>query len=126
MFTESPPRKEKLTRFQESERTGTLTLPPQASLRTLAQAIEAGMKNKDTAEVRAACDCFLKLVSGFCRVPVCPVRILASRPLNVRENWSSELFGDYDPSTIGHPHLDANCDKKGSHFIRNFSQYVSS
>jgi hypothetical protein len=54
MFADPPPRKEKLTRFQESDRTGPLTLPPQASSQTLAQAIEAGMKNDNTAEVRAA------------------------------------------------------------------------
>lgn len=100
MFTDPPPRKEKLTRFQKSDRTGTLTLPPQASLQTLTQAIEAGMKNDNTAEVRAACDRFLKLLSDFYRVPDCPVRVLASRPLHVRENWSSELFGDYHPSTM--------------------------
>ena len=28
------------------------------------------------------------------------VRVLAARPLRVRENWSSELFGDYTPETM--------------------------
>jgi hypothetical protein len=28
------------------------------------------------------------------------VRVLAARPLKVRENWTTELFGDYDPVTM--------------------------
>jgi predicted metalloprotease with PDZ domain len=26
--------------------------------------------------------------------------VLAARPLRVRENWSTELFGDYTPETM--------------------------
>lgn len=100
MFTDAPPREEKLTQFRESDRTGVLTVPPQAALQLLAQAIELGMKNDKTAEVRAACGSFLESLSRFYQVPNCRVRVLAARPLHVRENWSSELFGDYDPSTM--------------------------
>jgi len=98
MFTDTPPRKENLTRFNESNRISTLSLPPQALLLPLAQAIEAGMKSDKTSEVRIACENFLKSLSQFYKVPDCSIRVLASRPLHIRENWSSELFGDYDPS----------------------------
>jgi hypothetical protein len=100
MFTDAPPRKGKLTRFEKSDCTGTLALPPQAPLLALTQAIEDGMKNDKTSEVRVASDHFLKSLSQFYHVPDCPIRVLASRPLHIRENWSSELFGDYDPSSM--------------------------
>jgi len=100
MLTDAPPRKGKHPEFQESDRIGTLTLPLQAPLLSLAQAIEVGMMNDKTAEVRAACENFLQSLSRFYQVPDCPVRVLTSRPVHIRENWSSELFGDYDPSTM--------------------------
>ena len=37
--------------------------------------------------------------SGFYGVPVYGIRVLAARPLRLRENWATELFGNYDPST---------------------------
>jgi hypothetical protein len=100
MLTDSPPRKGKLPQFNESDRTTGLPLPAPAELSTLAQSIEAGMKTGKGPEVRAACERFLQSLSQFYRVPPCGIRVLASRPLRVRENWSSELFGDYDPSTM--------------------------
>ena len=100
MLTDSPPRKGKLAQFQESDRTVTLALPPSAELLTLTQSIEAGMKIGKGPEVRVACERFLQSLSRFYQVPPCGIRVLASRPLHIRENWSSELFGDYDPSTM--------------------------
>ena len=100
MLTDSPPRKGKLVQFQESDRAIALALPSTGELVTLAQSIEAEMKIGKGAEVRAACDRFLQSLSQFYRVPICGIRALASRPLHIRENWSSELFGDYDPSTM--------------------------
>jgi hypothetical protein len=32
--------------------------------------------------------------------PTCTVRVLAARPLRVRENWATELVGDYNPETM--------------------------
>ena len=58
------------------------------------------MKNNDKAQLHAGCMELLESLSQFYKVPVCPIRVLAARPLHVRENWSSELFGDYDPSTM--------------------------
>jgi hypothetical protein len=53
-----------------------------------------------TTDVRRACTDFLKAASEFYRVPICGIRILAARPLRVRESWSMELFGDYTPETM--------------------------
>jgi hypothetical protein len=100
MLTDSPPRKEKLAAFRESDRVHTLALPPGAGLLTLTQSIESGMKTGKTQEVRVGCEQFLELLSRFYQVSPCNVRVLASRPLRIRENWSSELFGDYNPPTL--------------------------
>jgi len=100
MLTDSPPRKGRLAQFQESDRTTALALPPPGELMTLARSIEAGMKSGNGPKVRAGCERFLISLSEFYQVPPCGIRVLASRPLRIRENWSSELFGDYDPSTM--------------------------
>jgi hypothetical protein len=62
-------------------------------------AIESAMKAEQTVKVRKACAQFLKAASQSYGVPECTVRVLASRPLRVREQWSTELFGDYAPDT---------------------------
>lgn len=100
MFTDNPPRKRDITQFQASDRITTLALPPEDLVRPVAQAIEVQMKNENVAEVRGACGRMLDSLSGFYEVPTCPIRVLAARPLHVRENWSSELFGDYAPSAM--------------------------
>ena len=58
------------------------------------------MKMGRLAEVRRQCDEFLAVASQFYKVPRCGIRVLASRPLRVRENWTTELFGDYTPDTM--------------------------
>jgi hypothetical protein len=57
------------------------------------------MKGGKWSDVRCACTEFLGAASDFCRVPNCAIRVLAARPLRVRERGTSELFGDYDPET---------------------------
>jgi hypothetical protein len=52
------------------------------------------------ADVRRACAAFLKAASRFYDVPDCGIRVLAARPLQVREGHTTELFGDYDPETM--------------------------
>ena len=54
----------------------------------------------ENADVRNACAEFLAATSEFYRTPNCNVRVLAARPLRVRENWATELFGDYNPETM--------------------------
>ena len=58
------------------------------------------MKADSLPDVRTACAEFLATASDFYKVPACGIRVLAARPLRVRENWSTELFGDYHPDTM--------------------------
>jgi hypothetical protein len=52
------------------------------------------------ADLRRACAEFLAEAVRLYRVPTCGVRVLAARPLRVREHWTTELFGDYQPETM--------------------------
>lgn len=99
MVTDTPPRKSDLDAFRESDRITTLDIPNDALLSEFAKAIESAMKAQQTPKVRTACAGFLKAASQFYDVPECMVRVLASRPLRVRERWTTELFGDYAPDT---------------------------
>jgi hypothetical protein len=74
-----------------------LPLPLHSKLPVLARTIETAIKSEATTDVRRACDEFLKTASDFYRVPACSVRVLAARPLRVREYSTTELFGDYAP-----------------------------
>ena len=100
MLTDAPPRKANRSGFLESDRIKTLDLPKDGYLPRIAKSIEDAMKAGKTADVRCACAEFLAIVSEFYEVPACGVRVLASRPLRVREQWTTELFGDYSPETI--------------------------
>jgi hypothetical protein len=77
-----------------------LDLPENGSLPRIAKSIEMAMQTGKTTAVRATCAEFLAEVSEFYGVPPCGVRVLAARPLRVREHWTTELFGDYDPETM--------------------------
>ena len=99
MVTESPPRTHR-AEFLESDRIKTIDVPQDQHLPLIAESIELAMKSDKAPELRRACSAFLKHLSGFYKVPNCEVRVLAARPLHVRENWSTELFGDYSPDTM--------------------------
>jgi hypothetical protein len=100
MFTDTPPRDTHRAGFLKSDRLTTLDLPENGSLPRIAKSIEAAMKTGKTAAVRVTCAEFLAEASQFYRVPPCGVRVLAARPLRVREHWATELFGDYHPETL--------------------------
>ena len=100
MLTDSPPRKKNRAGFLESDRIKTLDLPQDGRLLEIAQSIESAMKDETSVAVRRACAEFLGAASEFYKVSECGVRVLAARPLRVREHWSTELFGDYDPETM--------------------------
>src|SRR5216110_4046205 len=100
MLTDKPPRKSNLAAFTESDRMRTIDLPQDGSLRIIAKSVECAMKAGITTNVRHACQEFLETTSRFYGVPDCEIRVLAARPLRVRENWASELFGDYTPETM--------------------------
>lgn len=100
MVTDIPPRKSDLDAFRESDRITTLDIPEGGLLPQFAKMMDSAMKAQQTANVRSACAQFLKAASQFYGVPECTVRVLASRPLRVREHWTMELFGDYGPDTM--------------------------
>lgn len=100
MLTDAPPRKANRAGFLESDRIRTLDLPQDGCLLAIAQSIESAMKAGTTADVRRPCAEFLRAASEFYEVPDCGIRVLATRPLRVREQWSTELFGDYNPETM--------------------------
>jgi len=100
MPTDAPPRKRNRALFLDSDRIKTLELPPDARLPKIAAALQAAMEAEAAADVRSACTEFLVAACAFYRVPVCQVRVLAARPLRVREYSTTELFGDYHPDTM--------------------------
>ena len=101
MITDAPPRRANhRAGFLESDRIKTLDLPHDGRLLTISQSIESAMEAGPTVGVRRTCAEFLDAASEFYRVPACGIRVLSSRPLRVRENWSTELFGDYTPETM--------------------------
>src|SRR6266849_1173986 len=100
MITDAPPRKTNRAGFLESDWIRTLDLPQDGGLLAITQSIESAMKTGTTADARRACADFLTATSEFYRTPTCGVRVLAARPLRVRENWATELFGDYSPETM--------------------------
>jgi hypothetical protein len=100
MITDAPPRKTDRAGFLESDRIKTPDLPQDRRLLAVAESIEGAMKGARTVDVRRACAEFLAIASEFYEVPLCGIRVLAARPLRVREDWTSELFGDYSPETM--------------------------
>ena len=101
MYTDKPLQGKNSTEFTESDRIKALDLPKDARLLpAIAKNIEAAMETGKTAQVRIACAEFLLHASAFYQIPTCGVRVLASRPLRVREEWTTELFGDYTPTTM--------------------------
>ena len=99
MLTDSPPRKAGAG-FLESDRIRILDLPQDGGLLKCAKSIESAMKVGTSVDARRACAEFLALASGFYRVSTPGIRVLAARPLKVRESWATELFGDYNPETM--------------------------
>jgi hypothetical protein len=99
MLTDAPPRKANRAGFLESDQTRTLDLPQDGSLLTITKSIESAMRRGRSTDVRPTCADFLKAASEFYEVPACGIRVLAARPLRVRERGTFELFGDYHPET---------------------------
>lgn len=100
MLTDSPPRKANLAAFSESDRIRTLDLPLDRSLLTITKSLEQAMKEGRALNIRSLCADYLLAASMFYKVPVCGIRVLAARPLRVREHSATELFGDYNPETM--------------------------
>lgn len=101
MLTDRPPRKKTLqAQFLASDRLETLGVPADDRLIVPARSIEAALKADERPGVRSACSGFLAAAAEFYQVRPPQLRVLAARPLRVREGgWATELFGDYDPDT---------------------------
>jgi hypothetical protein len=100
MLTDVLPRNANLEGFLESDRIRVLDLPQDGRFLPLAKSIELAMKDGKTAAVHRACVDFLASTSEFYSVHPCGIRLLASRPLRVREHSVTELFGDYAPENM--------------------------
>lgn len=100
MFTDAPPRTKGRDEFLKSDRITKLDLSPAGGLLVRAQHIESALAQGKTAGVRVACAEFLAEASRLYRVRPCGIRVLAARPLRVHEHSSTELFGDYNPTTM--------------------------
>lgn len=100
MLTDAPPRQANRTKFLESDRLTSLDLPENGNLVEISHSIEMAMADGNSALVRKHCDALLAELSEFYGVPDSGIRVLAARPLRVRERWTSELFGDYSPDTM--------------------------
>jgi hypothetical protein len=101
VFTDRPPRSPKLlAEYLASDQRVSLRVPADPRLITRAQAIESALQMGKPAAISYACGDFFDVAAYFYQVPRPEVRVLAARPLRVREGgWSSELFGDYNPQT---------------------------
>jgi hypothetical protein len=102
MLTDRPPITAVLrARFLESDRLTALEVPEDDRLQASANSIDSAMLRSNASSVRQACTEFLSIASGFYLVRQPGIRVLAARPLRVREGGSAiELFGDYDPETL--------------------------
>ncbi len=100
MLTDTLPRDGILAQFVESDRLTALNVPTDGGLPLIARSIETAMQTGKSAAVRLPCGEFLTETSRFYGVPPCGIRVLAARPLRVREQWTTELFGDYTIETM--------------------------
>jgi hypothetical protein len=101
VVTDRPPARNPLAQeYWASDRLHTLELPDGGRLQAAARSIELAMQSGAPLPVRQACAEFLEVAAGFYQVARPPLRVLAARPLRVREGgWTTELFGDYNPGT---------------------------
>jgi hypothetical protein len=101
MVTDRPPRSKALNvEFVASDRLGTMLAPGDDRLIVPARAIDEALRSGERTAVRRACAEFLATAADFYEVRTPRLRVLAARPLQVREGgWATELFGDYEPGT---------------------------
>ena len=100
MLTDAPPRSKNQKLFASSDQLAALPLPPDDRFKTIAAQIDSAMHGGTIRDVAGGCEEFLVTASDFYQVRRCPVRVLAARPLRVRERSTIELFGDYHPDTM--------------------------
>lgn len=99
MLTDAAPRKKSRELFCRSDGMKDLVLPGDGRLQSIAASLEVAMKFEAAEDVSRSCTEFLSAASDFYGVSPCSVRVLAARPLRVRERATIELFGDYQAGT---------------------------
>lgn len=102
MLTERAPRNRALqAEFLKSDLLNALPVPTDDRLRELAKLMAVALKEGNAAGMHPPCAGFLRVAADFYGVESPGIRVLAARPLRVREGgWASELFGDYSPDTL--------------------------
>lgn len=101
MLTDRPPSNAAaLAQFLASDSLCKLEVPQDDRLLGPAETIERAMKEQSRTAMLGPCSEFLAAASDFYDVKTPDVRILAARPLRVREGGSIELFADYWPETL--------------------------
>jgi hypothetical protein len=102
MLTERAPRNAALqAEFLKSDLLTSLPVPPDERLCGLAEAIASALEGGVTEGLHRVCAEYLGVAADFYGVERPEVRVLAARPLRVREGgWTSELFGDYSPESL--------------------------
>ena len=102
MLTERAPRKMALrAEFEKSDLLADLPVPSDNQLREQANSIALSLAEGTPAKIQLKCAAFLNAAADFYGVERPGIRVLAARPLRVREGgWASELFGDYSPETL--------------------------
>lgn len=100
MHTDKIPRKNSdKAEYQRSDEMRTISLPPEEPARTQALAIKAALAEDDKKALQVACKTLLETLATAYGVAAPKVKVLASRPQKVTDNWVYETFGDYDPET---------------------------
>jgi hypothetical protein len=101
MMTDPLPRsRERRAEYERSDSTCRLAVPADTRLLGHALEIEAALSSASIKRVRASCTALVSTATAFYGVPAPKVRVLASRPIRVRETGATELFGDYNLDTM--------------------------
>jgi hypothetical protein len=102
MLTDRPPRNAALrAQFFASDQLRSLAVPSDDCLPVAAKSLEVALHHGASSSVRQACGNFLTLASQFYEVGRPGIRVLAARPIRVREGGgTTEFFGDYAPETL--------------------------
>jgi len=103
MLTDAPPRKASRAGFLESDRIGTLDLPQNGHLLTIAKSIESAMQAGRSADARRACAEFLAATSGFYRSRLAPSACLPPAPCESAKTGRPNCSGTTTPFVITFP-----------------------
>lgn len=100
MHTDKVPKKEETKQeYFRSDAMRVIDLPPMEPAHEHALLLKQGLANDSVKEVQAAGVAILAALAKAYNVKPPILKVLASRPRKVTENWVYETFGDYDPET---------------------------